>query len=136
MLMVIRLHYVLWLLPITELSPTLQRLVGISGSGVELFFVLSGFLIGGILLDHRRAPRFFTTFYIRRFFRIVPLYALVCGTVFLLLLVVSNPTLIQVLETPIPPYAYALFLQNIWVPVVGDFGGTSLGPAWSLGVEE
>jgi peptidoglycan/LPS O-acetylase OafA/YrhL len=42
--------------------------------GVDLFFVLSGYLIGGILLDNRGASGFFTTFYGRRAFRILPLY--------------------------------------------------------------
>ncbi|WP_076858467.1 acyltransferase family protein [Bradyrhizobium mercantei] len=50
--------------------------------GVDLFFVLSGFLIGGILLDSRNQPGYFTSFYGRRAFRILPLYwlALVIAT--------------------------------------------------------
>src|ERR1700675_5176478 len=55
----------------------LQAACRLAWSGVDLFFVLSGFLIGGILLDSRDSPNYFRTFYTRRFFRIVPLYAII-----------------------------------------------------------
>jgi peptidoglycan/LPS O-acetylase OafA/YrhL len=109
-------------------------------SGVDLFFVLSGFLIGGILLDARRSGTYFATFYRRRFFRIVPVYA----TFFVLFLVAvccggehwRGSAGRWLFTHPLPWYSFPLFLQNVFVAYRGSFDPLSTSVTWSLAVEE
>ena len=108
-------------------------------SGVDLFFVLSGFLIGGILLDARNSPNYFKAFYARRVFRIIPIYAVVVGTFYLCLLA-GVPGRIAgsdwLFGPTVPWYTYATFTQNIGYAAGGPNLAYWLAATWSLAVEE
>lgn len=114
-------------------------------TGVDLFFVLSGFLLGGILMDHRGSANYFKVFYIRRFCRIFPLYYLWLGLTLLLLGWLfparSGPgwwaAMFENGDLPgFPKWGYALFLQNFWSAKTYLFGPAWLMVTWSLAVEE
>jgi peptidoglycan/LPS O-acetylase OafA/YrhL len=103
-------------------------------TGVDLFFVLSGFLITGILLRSKQGPGYFANFYARRALRIWPLYfgLLVFGFVAVPLLQPHlQPTVAQQCH---PWQSYLLFVQNLVVPQSGSFGPLQI--TWSLCVEE
>jgi peptidoglycan/LPS O-acetylase OafA/YrhL len=110
----------------------------LSWSGVDLFFVLSGFLIGGILLDARSSPRYFQTFYIRRAYRILPLYFLIIGLSLFphLLAQFSAARAAHTTPLPLPWWSYATFTQNFWMAYRGVFGPSGMGITWSLAIEE
>lgn len=60
--------------PFPVINMVTGRVASLGVYGVELFFVLSGFLITGILVDHKDEPRSLITFYLRRGVRIFPLF--------------------------------------------------------------
>jgi peptidoglycan/LPS O-acetylase OafA/YrhL len=113
------------------------HLGSLAWSGVDLFFVLSGFLIGGILIDSKDAPRYFATFYIRRVFRILPIYLLIIVGYLVIWTATTgqNPVLAETLGRPVPWYVYLTFTQNIWFAYHG-WVGVFLALSWSLAVEE
>src|SRR6266436_5687461 len=108
-------------------------------SGVDLFFVLSGFLIGGILLDARESSNYFRVFYTRRFFRIVPIYAVLLFTVALAMYLSSagaSDKYEEIFAERLPWWYFATFLQNIGMSLHNVWGTFPLGVTWSLAVEE
>lgn len=104
--------------------------------GVDLFFVLSGFLIASILMKNRTSLDYFKTFYIRRFARIIPIYYLL---LFIFILCKHAPwydVQAYIFEKEIPITYYFLFLQNFLMSAAGHFGAEALTPTWSLAIEE
>ncbi|HMG84856.1 MAG TPA: acyltransferase [Terracidiphilus sp.] len=104
--------------------------------GVDLFFVLSGFLITGILLKTKDSPHYFSSFYARRILRIFPIYYLT------LISTLIAAHFLFLIHTLLPPttlwkVAYFVYLQN-WP---GFWHGQGMlsgiwGAYWSLAVEE
>jgi len=90
--------------------------------GVQLFFVLSGFLITGILLDTRRQRHYYRRFYLNRALRILPAY-------------IALLILLAVLRVAQMPFLIVslLFLSNV-TALLGI--PMQYPPLWSLAVEE
>lgn len=125
--------------PLQSGAGRVAQVLGLTWSGVDLFFVLSGFLIAGILLDHRGAENYFRVFYVRRVCRIFPLYFLLLGlfVVMGLVKVAGDPRFRVLFEGPTPPlWSYALFVQNFFMGAQETYGAGWLGVTWSLAVEE
>jgi len=104
--------------------------------GVDLFFVLSGFLITGILLDTKNTESYFRNFYARRCLRIWPLYYCTLLFMFVAVPLVRPSEAHQIFEPrSMPWWSYFVYLQNFLVPVITRATGP-LGVTWSLAVEE
>jgi peptidoglycan/LPS O-acetylase OafA/YrhL len=143
-LLVLLYHYIYYVNVSVSATPgrllsDIQRCFGMGWAGVDLFFVLSGFLIGGILIDTRTSSRYFSTFYTRRFYRIIPLYYGWIGIYFALMVMPFHDRfglLSGNLEKWYALPIYLLFLQNSTKIPHAIFGTAWLGALWSLAVEE
>src|SRR5271168_1894347 len=113
----------------------LQHFIANGWMGVDLFFVLSGFLITGILLDTRSSEHYFKTFYARRVLRILPLYYSVLVFMFVVVPLLRPADAHSIFERASPWWAFPLFLQNFLVARSTNATGP-LGVAWSLAIEE
>jgi peptidoglycan/LPS O-acetylase OafA/YrhL len=136
-LMVLMVHFLEIVDPTTGLQVWLNRVAGYGTMGIDLFFILSGFLITGILLDTRDKPNFFRNFFIRRVLRIFPLYYLILALFYGVLLFGLDPIARA-------PYAKALdaqpwawtYLFNFFIAKEGAWTVPYIGHFWSLAVEE
>jgi len=104
--------------------------------GVDLFFVLSGYLITGILYDSRPKPLYFRSFYIRRVLRIFPLYYGVLAIVFFVV-----PAIPGLRDSEIAALrdhqAWAwLYGVNVYLAIQGRWALSYIEHFWSLAVEE
>ncbi len=97
--------------------------------GVDVFFVLSGFLITGILVRAKGSPHYFRDFYARRALRIFPLYYAAWA---LLFVVLPRPAV----AAPDEAWTSLLYLQNWLYGTRGTFSDPARTITWSLAIEE
>ena len=122
---VVLYHLFYWTRDLTR-YPAWQRhffsLMAPGQFGVNLFFVLSGFLITGILLDSKSRPDYYARFYYRRALRILPAYYFTL-------------CLLAIFGLSSRPF---LLLSALYCPNLSGLFGVTLSYAvlWSLGVEE
>ena len=118
-------HGLYWQVDLSHFPRILRMLLTsmwVGRLGVNLFFVLSGFLITGILMESRGGNSYYKRFYVRRALRILPIYLVVLGILTALKLV------------PLAFTVLSLFYLSNLTPL---FGVPLAYPVlWSLAVEE
>jgi peptidoglycan/LPS O-acetylase OafA/YrhL len=122
--------------PTIALDRLFCRLAMLGWGGVDLFFVLSGYLITGILYDTKGGAHFLRNFYVRRFLRIFPLYYGFLALWFVVLpRLYTWPEGFQTASSPLWSWAY---LTNVLQALQRHLGAapTYTGHFWSLAVEE
>jgi peptidoglycan/LPS O-acetylase OafA/YrhL len=120
----------------TNASPFISYIVktGAGWFGVDLFFVLSGYLITGLLLDSAGRPGYYRNFVARRTLRIFPLYF---ACLILACVVDFGPWPIRWKDfSGFGGWWYPAFLGNIPVFLQNRWPSGGMTPLWSLQIEE
>ncbi len=120
----------------SRLNDLLIRVSRFGWIGVDLFFVLSGFLITGILIDAKSSPHYFRNFYARRTVRIFPLYY---GVLALFYLIAPHTNLYPAAGVAAAKQYqawYWLYASNFLIAFKGGWVFEQFTHFWSLAVEE
>jgi peptidoglycan/LPS O-acetylase OafA/YrhL len=120
---------------ITDIAPSLhlRPFFRFGYTGVDLFFVLSGFLITGILVRTRDNESYFTNFYARRALRIWPLYYALLLFTFVVLPAMQPQLRPAIFALCHPWQSFPFFLQNL---MLKGNAFDALRVTWSLAIEE
>jgi len=101
---------------------------------VEMFFVLSGFLVGTLILDKLHNDNFFLVFYVRRICRTLPIYFV---SVLLVSAILGACHAAWAQDpTTFPIWSYLTFTQTFFMSNTQTLGAHWLAPTWTLAVEE
>jgi peptidoglycan/LPS O-acetylase OafA/YrhL len=120
----------------SKFNLVLKSLTHFFYTSIDMFFILSGFLLGGILIKNKNSKNFFKAFYMRRICRIIPLYLLLLLIVFIICSLEIGKGTGWWFNEELPFWVYFTFLQNIFMGIKDMVGNDWLGPTWSLAVEE
>jgi peptidoglycan/LPS O-acetylase OafA/YrhL len=135
-LVVLLFHFVAPTNPTSTTDHAIAWLFSYGALGVDLFFVLSGFLITGILYDARNEPAYFRNFYMRRLLRIFPLYYAVLVVVFFVVPAIpafQGSEIAGLREHQAWAWLYGV---NIYLAIHNGWVLSYIEHFWSLAVEE
>jgi peptidoglycan/LPS O-acetylase OafA/YrhL len=135
-LMVLCVHFIGDAPARTALERGLVKLANYGVWGVDLFFVLSGFLITGLLHDSKGSSLYFRNFYVRRTLRIFPLYYGVLAVLFLVIPALPAPYPAGLAESAHHQAWLWLYSSNVYLAVHRAWVLPYVGHFWSLAVEE
>lgn len=102
---------------------------------VIVFFVLSGFLVGRLIIDKRESGNFLLVFYLRRVCRTFPTYLLTVAIVLAIAFWLDRKPWAHS-DAPLPTWAYFGFVQNLFFITRQSSGLHWLSPTWTLALEE
>jgi peptidoglycan/LPS O-acetylase OafA/YrhL len=135
-LMVLCVHFIGDAPSHTAFERALVKLANYGVWGVDLFFVLSGFLITGLLHDAKGSNRYFRDFYARRTLRIFPLYYGVLALLFVVLPLLPAPYPAGLAESAGHQTWLWLYASNVYLAIHRAWALPYVGHFWSLAVEE
>jgi peptidoglycan/LPS O-acetylase OafA/YrhL len=135
-LLVLSVHFVGDVKPTSRVEQAAVKLANYGVWGVDLFFVLSGFLITGILLRARSHPSYFRNFYIRRTLRIFPLYYAVLFALFGVLPFLPSIYPAGLAESATHVGWLLTYTSNVFLALKKSWALPYVGHFWSLAVEE
>src|ERR1700733_2901273 len=121
-----------------SISEVVFQLGNLGWIAMDSFFVMSGFLITGILLDTRDKPNYYSTYYARRALRIFPLYYVVLLIWYVIIRYTNSGIGYRdLIHNWGSPAWFLFYAGNIREAVVGAWPRVlGYGPLWSLQVEE
>ena len=121
----------------TALDATVREILKCGWMGVDLFFVLSGYLITGILWRTREDPAYFLKFYARRSLRIFPLYYAFVAAMLLIFAIFPHYRMEMAVSLANQAWIW-IFLTNVLVTLKGHWiqAVPGFNHFWSLAVEE